>query len=356
MSIRHITLAALATLAAAQSASAYELDYSIDLLVPAAWPTSVVLLNVNPSDWASSTRRGAIEDAADAFLLNPSWFFIEPLEDDDSSIGPNNENELTFTSNSALLCGSSACTHLWYSGTDIVEADIYIKNDTYSVGNTKSDNLAYAGSYRSLQTLILHELGHMAGLMDEDGNYSVMGQDWNVLHAGSTDVSPYLDADSGAGLRELYGTRVGFADLSVSHWGYGGSSGGFSTHERNIVEDTSGVEPWHTTIGGEPYYVLGAGEIYRFEATLENKSDTAYTVDVSIVISPDPIITGADTELVRIPGIALSPGPTEVWLPALVPEGTTGLYYIGAIIDAGGDVPEWDETNNGQYLVAAFSW
>ncbi|RME25986.1 MAG: hypothetical protein D6798_07645 [Deltaproteobacteria bacterium] len=356
MSIRHITLAALATLAAAQSASAYELDYSGDPFVPRAWPGTSVTLNVNPSDWASSTRRGAIEDAADAIFENPSMLVINVQEDDDSSIGPNDENELTFTSNSALLCGGPACTHLWYSGVNIVEADIYILNDTYSVGNTKSDNWSYAGNHRSLQTMIIHELGHVAGLMHEDGNYSVMGQDWNVLHAGASDVTPYLDADSGRGLKELYGAWTEYVDLSVSHWGYLGSSGGYSTHERNIVEDTWGVQPWHTMVSREPYYVLDAGEVYRFETTLENKSSTAQTVDIVIVASTDETITTADTELERFENWRLSPGVVEHMLPTYLPEDMNGHYYIGAIIDADGDVSEWDETNNGQYLVETYIW
>lgn len=356
MSIRHLTLATLATLAASQSASAYELDYSANPSVPIAWPSSTVTLNVNPSDWASSTRRGAIEDAANAIFENPSLFTVVVQEDDDSSIGQNNENELAFTSNPALLCGSSACTLTWMSGVDIIEADIYIKNDTYSVGNTKSDNWSYAGNYRSLQTMIIHELGHLAGLAHEDGNYSVMGEDWNVLHAGSTDVTPYLDSDSGRGLTELYGAWTDYADLSVSHWGYLGNSGGYAAHERNIVEDTWGTQPWHTMVSREPYYILDAGEVYRFETTLENKSSTAHTVDITIVASTDPTITSADTELERFENWRLSPGVLEVMLPAYLPDEMNGHYYIGAIIDADGDVSEWDETNNGQYLVEAYVW
>ncbi len=353
-SLRLATLA-LATLATSMPASAYELGYRSGSALPQAWASSTVTLNVNPSDWASSSRRAAIEEAADAIWDNPTQFSILVQSDDDGAIGHNGENELAFTSNPALLCGPG-CTHTWLSGDTIVEADVYIENDTYSVGDSKSDNWSYAGNHRSLQTLLIHELGHVAGLGHEDGNYSVMGEDWNVLHADLDDVTPYLDADSAAGLSQLYAAWEGFADLSVSHWGYLGHSGSYSTHERNIVEDSYGVQPWHTMVDREPYYVLDAGQTFRFETTLENKSDTAHTVDITIVASADAVITSADTELARFESWRLSPGVLEVMLPAALPDDMNGHYYIGAIVDASGDVSEWDETNNGQYLVESYVW
>lgn len=126
----------------------------------------------------------------------------------------------------------------------------------------------YGGSYRPYQTIAMHELSQAMGLEHEDAAHGAIA------------------------LYGLYWER--WNDLSVTHWKYSGTDGGYSRHMRTRMYNSSSFPLGSIISYGEPKYAVNEGGIYRVEFTSETSGADPQTVNVGNYLSGDRHITTAD--------------------------------------------------------------
>ena len=238
--------------------------------------------------------------------------------------------------------------------------------------NNKSVLFDYGGSYANFRSIVMHELGHSAGLQHEGEIMNLMGGD-NLLVSNGDNVQPYIGQDAAAGLIALHGLSAkAKEDVSVSHWRYGekvAASGGsfFSVHHRTRIFNTQGVElgkeclylkPEITgaliTACPEPIYHISQGQRVKVELSYENagKSRTL-AVQANYYLSSDNHIDSQDTLLTsRTLSLKQNSKPltttTDLVIPNNVSKGTH--YWLGCIVDADDKLQESVETNNATYV------
>ncbi len=249
-----------------------------------------------------------------------------------------------------------AVTYTWYydSSCEIVETDVVFKNTvSYTTSTDKADLTPYGGAYRPFRTTAIHEFGHAQGLGHTTDTYSVMGQDWDHVHANGSSASAYPGEDAFAGSVDVYGFKAGVhEDLAVAHWRHTGASGGYSTHDRTRVLDSGGG--LLSDVGGdEPVYLVKKGQQVKLQMSYENMGKSIHDAKVGFYLSENDYISGLDTFLgwMQVNDLGLNTVYTHdgslITIPESVAEET--IYWLGAIIDYDGTVAEVDEQNNATY-------
>ena len=249
-----------------------------------------------------------------------------------------------------------AVTKSWVycsSGT-IAEADVIFRpNVGYSTSETKTNVWPYGGAWRPFQTTAMHELGHVQGLAHTSNTYSIMGQDWDHIHANGSLARAYPGEDAVATSMAGYGKKAGAKhDLGVAHWRRTGSSGGYSAHARTRMFTSGGALLSSFTSGGEPVYYVAKGQLIRLEMTYENMGPSTLTAGVGYYVSTNDYISIYDTYLgagsVTVgPNSANTTSNTYLYIPSNLQSGKT--YWIGAIIDHNNQYSEVSEDNNRTY-------
>ena len=94
--------------------------------------------------------------------------------------------------------------------------------------------------------------------------------------------------------------------------------------------------------------VVVAGETLTVSWTIWNQGDGSATPDVGVYLSTNSIISTFDTRI-DLRSRSLASGEAKAATLALtVPPGLApGVYYVGAIVDPGNAIAEYDESNNG---------
>jgi hypothetical protein len=220
---------------------------------------------------------------------------------------------------------------------------------------SKSSLSPYGGAFRPFQTTAIHEFGHAGGLGHTATTYSVMGQDWDHIHANCGIATAYPGEDTSAGLIATYGLWAGAPqDLGAAHWRHTGSSGEYSTHARTRIFNSAGVELAKVCAGcAEPVYRVNKGQIVQLELTYENMGRTSpLTSPVGYYVSTNDCISTGDTFLGST-SMTLGRDTAFTWRRTLtIPNTLTSgqNYWLGAIIDYTGATAEGYESNNATYV------
>lgn len=236
----------------------------------------------------------------------------------------------------------------------------------------KSQMFEYGGSHGVFRSIVMHEMGHAAGLQHEGDVLNLMGGDYLVVAQGDS-VQPYIGEDAAAGLIALYGlSEDAQDDVSVSHWRYGakeeiGDGSFFSIHYRTRIfnarnNELDSVCPYAKpdlsgpliTACPEPVYKANKGQALKLELTYENAGKTTpLQTNAKYYLSTDNIIDTGDT-LLKSRSLSFkqdnSPATftTDLTLPRTVISGRN--YWLGCIVDADHQLIESSETNNATYV------
>ncbi|WP_233716797.1 matrixin family metalloprotease [Ketobacter alkanivorans] len=301
---------------------------------------------------SGSSWRSALGSSISLVNQNPSAFDYGIVYGD-TSVGFNNgQNEIWWTSG----FGAPAIANWWMNCNTgrFTEVDIRFDNTVaYTTSTSKSSLWPYGGSYRPFHTTAIHELGHGVGLSHTATTYSIMGQDWDHIHANGSTARAYFGEDASSGAVALYGLNPGTVeDLGVAQWRHTGSSGEYSTHARTRVLTSAGGGVSYSTINGEPRYNVTKGQTYRLEFSFENNGESYQSTKVGYYVSTNDYISTVDTPLKTI-SMGLGRNTvytyqTTITIPSTLNSGQN--YWLGTIIDKDSTLSEVTETNNRTYL------
>lgn len=317
---------------------------------------------------AGSPLRTALNTANERWNEAPGnfWFLSKWNE---TYVGRgNDQNEMWFSANPLVIGFDPAVCWIRKSCSSdtIKEADIIFNpNVNWSTSTAQASMGAYGGSHRPWGTTAIHEMGHALGLAHEDDNYNVMGVDWNHIHANAGRVRWYPGEDAANGEVHLYGPThsPNKNDVGVVHWKHSGSSKGYSTHTQCQIYKLDNTPVTREDFNGWQRYKVQNGNIYKVQFTYENNGYHHKTgVDVAYYISTNDNISTYD----RLIGIATFPmkrnKPFTRTIDLRIPDNLTWgqTYYIGAIVDYKGAIPEFNEKNNATWIpikiVKEISW
>ncbi|MBK8814068.1 MAG: hypothetical protein IPN42_00425 [Methylococcaceae bacterium] len=354
------------------------------------WKTMVYKPVIDPVTIPEgSPQYFAILEALDRMNRNPSNFRYEfgGMDNNDGIAANNGESEISmqdlgpdFSKNSAVESSDSD-----YSPTcTATESDIVINthyrmnrppNDSnkLSVSKTKNQLFAYGGSYASLVSTVMHELGHSAGLHHECDVLNLMGGN-NLLTANGNEFEPYIGEDAATGLITLFGRSVSaLEDVSLSHWRYGDKLAAkdgsiFSIHHRTRVFDSNKNElktvcPYiNSDLDGppisncpEPVYRVVKGQPVNIELTYENAGKTTpVSIEARYYLSNDNKIDQSDTLIkTRTYSIKRDGKPSTFTTTLIIPKAVISSrdYWLGCVIKLSQkNLIESNEADNRTYV------
>ena len=330
----------------------------------------------------------ALLEAVDLMNQNPSQFRVTlaGFDDGDGVAINNGESEIWMKDLGADYTGFSAIeqSNSDYSPScTATESDIIIntnyhptrepvKTNKIGYSNSKNQLFNYGGSNANFRSIIMHEIGHSAGLQHEGDVLNLMGGD-NLLATNGDVVQAYIGQDAAAGLIALYGiSPTAKEEVSVSHWRYGekitgGIDSFYSVHYRTRIFDAHNVELPKLcaynkpdingaliTACPEPVYRVNQGQKIKVEFSYENAGKTRQlSVNANYYLSTDNTIDSSDTLLKKRSlslkrDSKLSTLTTDLMIPKTVVNGHN--YWLGCIVDADGKLKESIETNNAGYI------
>lgn len=346
-----IAIAFATLLAASSSAHAYTYIKSGTF---SGWPGTSTNLWYDPSIANNAGYLSALGDSLHAWDDGPQNFNVIGRELTVAYQFSNGRSEIAMIPHKADIGDVPGRTFWTFDSNGVLqEADILLAADWgFTTSNQKSDVKNYGGTKRSLRGVMIHELGHFFGLGHETDTYNIMGDDSTHVHANGSVVTWYGGEDATRGLIALYGSN-GLQDVAVSHWHLCGSFGQYSSHCRNGMTDAAGNALTAYNDGAnEPLFYVTRGQSYYPMATLENMGSSTETVTVRFVLSTNDTISTGDTTIATVSktltqDVVNESTGTRVTIPSTI---APGDYWLGAIVDADGAVPEWNESNNAGYL------
>lgn len=335
-----------------------------------------------------SPQYAALLDAIEQMNQNPSQFRVTVggFDDGDGVAIHNGESEIWMKDLGTNYTGVSAIeqSDADYSPTcTATESDIIINTNYHPTrepaeiskigySNSKSPLFEYGGSNANFRSIVMHELGHSAGLQHEGDVLNLMGGD-NLLVTNGDVVQPYIGQDAAAGLIALHGvSATAKEEVSVNHWRYGekiagGGGSFFSVHHRTRMLNAHTVElPKECAynkpdINGalitacpEPIYQVTQGQKIKLELSYENAGKTrTLSVKANYYLSTDNRIDAHDT-LLKTRSLSLKRDSkpltltTDLVIPNTVVSGKH--YWLGCIVDADDKLKESVESNNATYI------
>ncbi|MCG3125249.1 MAG: hypothetical protein CHACPFDD_00065 [Phycisphaerae bacterium] len=330
------------------------------------WGDNHVTIHVDKGNWPVGSKQTYMKEIVRIFNLNPSNFWVNALYDLNNGTGSlvNGRSEI-FMSSKESAPATTYNVYTWFGlGDEIVESDIRVSTkETWTYSYNKKDQWAFNGGGRPLETTLLHELGHAAGLDHETDVYNIMGEDYTHVHCNGTSSRGYLGEDACNALVSKYGRYSGgsIEDVSVSAFkrvGQRGSNGQwYSDHDFCVLTDAAGNMLWRTWDATEGLwrFSVSKGQTIITEYTFENNGETTQTPQIGIYISTDNNITTAD----RFMGsfnwtLSRSDDGVETLriqfaLPTNLNSATN--YFIGAIVDYDGKIAEVDAQNAAYHMI-----
>lgn len=323
-------LIAIAVLAAAGAAAAYEFEKTI-LDNPVTWPGGEIVMTLSTGDFEQGGDFAlAVVRASDAWNDVPGTFldFDVITGECDGVLYKDGVNCVYFGDLDEGILGQTSVS--WSSTLpDYENADVgFNENEDWTVG---VDGYFQLEPPYVFDMVALHELGHATGLDHEDDILTVM----NTFYPAGGPIGPDLDivpsGDDRAGLRAMYGADPPdvVRDLAASNY------------ERTGPGESAPIEP---PVQLEP------GESFTFHYTVVNLGTEEETdVNVAFFLSEDErIVPSQDTPL----------GTTtieEIWhdepyegkqklsLPEDLPDSN---QYFGFYVDPDNEIGENEEANN----------
>jgi hypothetical protein len=312
----------------------------------------VVSLHANTASFPAGTaQRTALAGVSSRFNTIPSTVFYTTAFDDIFSARSNGVNEVWF----ANIDPPGVCYLTMNSSCQITESDVIFDTSVnYNYGTSKVNLTPYGGAARPFRTTAMHEYGHAQGLGHTADRYSIMGQDWDHIHANGGVATAYPGEDAIAGSVDTYGLEsTTFEDVGVAHWRRTGASGEYSIHNRTRLLNSFGSEL--TLLAGtiEPTYRVVNGQTVKLEMTYENMGRTTRTVKVGFYLSTDHTISIAD-KFLGSGTITIARNAPDTTSNALVviPTNLTRFknYWLGVIVDYDNALTEKFESNNATYV------
>ena len=319
----------------------------------AAWPNGSATLRASSVGFpVGSAWRTSLQWVANRWSNSPMKMDFSIQWNEPGVAMNNGQSEVWWTD---TLAWPAACWIWWNGSCEIVEADMIFRNTVnYTNSTSKSNLMSYAGSARPFRTTAMHEFGHAMGLSHENGEYNIMGQDWDHIHCNGSTAVAYPGEDAIGAAMSVYGKVAGtWEDLGVVHWRRTGASGAYSTHARTRVLSTGGSELSSFTAGGEPVYEVNKGQTVRLELTYENMGKSTKSAKIGYYVSTNDYISSSDTFLAEGSinqgvGNVVTTSNTYLKIPSNLQSGTT--YWLGAFIDYDNQVSEKFGSNNRTYV------
>ena len=351
--MKNITLSTLLALAAPFASFVVGGTAEAHTTLPGSWPTFPQTVRASAVSFpAGNSYTTSLDTMRDLFATeNPSEMYFSILYDEPSVAMNNGENEIWFTSDTSVT--GLATTFYWWSGSDLVEADIVAYNGhSWTTSTTKTSTIAYGGSFRAWQPTCLHEFGHAAGLGHEADEYNIMGQDWDHIWSNGSTYGHYIGEDAANGLVLVYGLYSGMIeDLGVSVFEYSGPSGAYSAHKFCNMNDVFGNPLPSTTFNGQPRYEVAPGQVVQVEFTYENNGANFQSTNLEYFISTNNVISSFD-ELIWSSSTGLGRADVATFTQNVtIPDDllVDATYYLGVRIDSGSTLAEANESNNYAY-------
>jgi hypothetical protein len=320
----------------------------------AKWSGNVYSTSASAVGFPVGPWRDALQSVVSHWNSNPSNLAYG-ISYNDPSVGlGNGQSEVWWSSG----FGAPAITNAWYntSSCTLSEMDVRFDNTVaYTYSTSKTSLWPYGGGSRPFQTTAMHEFGHAGGLGHTATTYNIMGQDWTHIHANGASAIAYSGEDADSGLVAVYGPWVNSPeDVAIAHWRYIGSSGGYSTHARTRILNTSGVELTKVCAGcAEPVYNVSKGQQVQVEFTYENMGKTSpISANIGFYLSTNDTITTVDSLLGSTSASLARDTPFTFSSTITIPTWTTSgqTYWIGGMIDHTGLIAEGNESNNASYI------
>lgn len=332
---------------------------------PVEWADDNQTLRAHAGSFPNGALQQALQVQIDRFNFNPSKLRLEVVFGDNDVGFDNGQNEIWFTPSQSILTGHPGhtrtryqCTH---SKSELKEADVLLQGDPDKIDWVVSDDRAplsaYGGTGTALRNAIMHELGHVGGLLHTLETYGVMGDARQHNNTNGSKSRTYLGEDGGNGLVDLYGIASGdIQDLAVSHWKFLSAGDDpiddYSTHTRTRVYNLAGNVIQNTeTVNGEKRYRVQKGQTIKVEFTYENNGKSTLYVNVAYYLSGNNTISTADlplgTRVLHLGRNTVYTTTTTVTIPNWIP---SGYYYVGAIIDSNNLIAEKSGANNASYV------
>jgi hypothetical protein len=264
---------------------------------------------------------------------------------------------MSFTTDQAILSGFPALALRW-TVNGVTECDVAVDAGiTWSTSHVKTDSNVYGGWGRTLGTTLMHELGHCLKLGHVNTEYTIMGDDWDHVHANSNTLFFYLGEDAADKMVGKFDVNTDYEDVGVVHWRYAGNDDGdaYADHERTTVQSEFGddLDSYTEDDGDNPVYIVRAGQVIRPQFTFENNGSTnSVDIDFSYRLSANDYITSSDEILYIPPTQTLSRDNvyTTTRLVTIPDDTTPGRHHIGARIDDLVNLTDDESPNNATYI------
>lgn len=345
----------LATILIAIAGTTAIADHADAYATHSRWGGNNATLRASSVSFPAGAWRDALTTVTSRYYSNPSEFWFTQAYGD-TSVGFNNgQSEVWFSSSSSYNPAVTFWWNNWWNGR-MREADVvFWTGGNYTTSMTKTALWTYGGSRRPFQTTAAHEYGHAAGLLHEDDEYNIMGQDWTHLSLNSQTARSYVGEDACDGLVALYGRASGgsFEDVGVVHQRWTGRSGEYSIHGFTRMFNSGGGLLSSSSYNGQRRYNLNRGSVVRAEFSWENNGETTQYPHIAFYISTNSYISTGDR---RIGTGSLTLGrnsvytvSTSLYIPSDLTRGQT--YYLGAIVDYDNRIGETDSANNAAYHI-----
>jgi hypothetical protein len=307
--------------------------------------------------------QNGIQDTVNKFNNNPSNFRYS-LAMDSGGVGRGNGQSEIWGGTGTILNGAPAVAYqywtcYWFFGNHVHMDEVDVIFDygspwQWTVDTVKSSLIRYTGSLRAIQTTGAHELGHGLILNHVNTEYNIMGADFEHIHVNGATATAYIGEDASDASVFLYGARTpAWEDLAVVHWKYSGASGEYSDHTKTVIYNTSGVVLPTVNVNGETGYAVNRGQTVRAEFTYENNgANTKSGVQTGYYISTNDYISTVDRKIgsasYTLSRDNVYTATVNLVIPTDLAPGTN--YWLGAIIDDNGAIPEAIEYNNATYI------
>jgi len=321
--MRNGPLAAAATLALAGGAAAYQVAYVSGR--PRRWLEARATVFVEPT--MLPARAQAMRNACDTWSAVPGseFRFVFGGSSPSGNVQDHGNGRSDLYFDPGLPPFGYAVTYAMETGEGIVERDVAFH------GAIAWDTTGTMGGVPDVETVALHELGHVLGLLHEDAAPSVMHSSGDPSVIRRT-----LYTDDEDGVRFLYPPG-----------GFGSGGGGGGPAGPDVAAQTL------TVASGSP----GAGKAVGLKAVLRNRSGIpAGPFRVKATLSPALPVTAGDEEIGTAEVASLAGGAmAEVLLDAFVPATTPpGQWRLGAYVDPEDVLGDPDRRNN-HAAVASFT-
>jgi hypothetical protein len=329
------------------------------------WQSNSITMRAHTESFEQDAMRTALETPTDRFNFNPSKFRINLSLNENNIDFANEQNEIWFSYIQDFLDNRPGATQMRYYCThfksEFIEMDVVLQGDFSLIDWTYSDDRSslsvYGGENRALRTTIMHEFGHVMGLLHTIETYGVMGNSSRHSNTNGNRARTYLGEDGSSGAVKLYGTASSnIEDVGVSHWKFKASGddpyNDYSEHTRTRVYDSDGdlIEDKEKK-NGENHYEVKKGQTIQVEFTYENNGQDEQTIYAAYYLSGNNTITTGDLFLDDRPfTIARNTAHRHqktIKIPAWVP---SGLYFVGVIVDYENELSEKTARNNATFI------